>query len=154
MPSPSSYHPPQLFDERPSPPSTRYRLDGCPSPIILRTKWTAACGRFPLLLPRSMGRPTPTPTPQPTPAPVKTWRTFTLKGFSIRNAGAGGSLRSRGLAIGVGLRRRDGEWVGRGQLNWKLCRRRQASATSMEKHKSETAGSRRVWAYSWKARVG
>lgn len=47
-----------------------------------------------------MGRPTPMPTPQPTPKPVKTWSTFTLKGFSIRYAG-GGSLRSRELAIEV-----------------------------------------------------
>ena len=50
-----------------------------------------------------MGRPTPMPTPHPTPNPVKTCSTFTLKGFSIRNAG-GGSLRSRGLAIAAGRR--------------------------------------------------
>ena len=43
------------------------------------------------------------PTPHPTPNPVKTCSTFTLKGFSIRNAG-GGSLRSRGLDIDDGRR--------------------------------------------------
>jgi hypothetical protein len=55
------------------------------------------------------------PTPHPTPNPVKTCSTFTLKGFSIRNAG-GGSLRSRGLAIDVGRWTQATEGGGRGEV--------------------------------------
>jgi hypothetical protein len=90
------------------------------------------------LLPRYMGRPTPMPTPQPTPKPVKTWRTFTLKGFSIRNEG-GGSLRSRGLAIDVRWRTAAGTEHGRGGAA--------AAGSGLAAHGPKT--SIVAWALSW-----